>query len=90
MYLETKFNNVFRELAITYIYGSTEKGKTRYVMDKYGYTNVYRVTTYDHTAFGSYNGQDIIAFEGVSQFIQNRGYAEILRGLSAYVAVKVQ
>lgn len=36
VYLETKFNDVFRELEITYICGSTEKGKTRYVMDKYG------------------------------------------------------
>lgn len=50
-------------MEITYIYGSTEKGKTRFVVDKYGYTNVYRVTTYYHTAFGTYNGQVVIAFD---------------------------
>lgn len=32
-------------------------------MDKYGYTNVYRATTYDLTSFDSYDGQDVIAFE---------------------------
>lgn len=81
VYLETKFNNVFRELEITYICGSTEKGKTRYVMDKYGYTNVYRVTTYDHTAFDSYNGQDVIAFE---EFRSSFKIEDMLKYLEGY------
>lgn len=57
-----KFHNKFRELEVTYIYGLTGKGKTRYVMDKYGYENVYRVTDYSHP-FDSYNGQDVIIFD---------------------------
>lgn len=81
VYLETKFNNVFRELEITYICGSTERGKTRYVMDKYGYTNVYRVTTYDHTAFDSYNGQDVIAFE---EFRSSFKIEDMLKYLEGY------
>ena len=36
----------FRHLEVIYIYGSTGVGKTRYVMEKYGYENVYQVTTY--------------------------------------------
>jgi hypothetical protein len=60
---EYKFDDTFRHLDITYIYGTTEKGKTRYVMEKYGYKNVYRVTKYDHTAFDRYNGQDVVIFE---------------------------
>ena len=60
---EGKFNNIFRKLEVTYIFGRTEKGKTRYIMDKYGYTNVYRVTKYDHTAFDTYKGQDVVVFE---------------------------
>ena len=60
---EYRFDDTFRKLEITYIYGTTEKGKTRYVMERYGYKNVYRVTQSDHTAFDGYNGQDIIIFE---------------------------
>jgi len=60
---EYKFDDTFRKLEITYIYGTTEKGKTRYVMERYGYKNVYRVTKYDHTAFDRYNGQDVVIFE---------------------------
>lgn len=60
---EYRFDNTFRKLDITYIYGTTAKGKTRYVMEKYGYKNVYRVTKYDHTAFDQYKGQDVVVFE---------------------------
>ena len=81
IYLETKFNNVFRELEITYIYGETETGKTRYVMEKYGYTNVYRVTTYDHTAFDHYNGQDVIVFE---EFRSSFKIEDMLKYLEGY------
>lgn len=81
LYLETKFSDVFRQLEITYICGSTEKGKTRYVMEKYGYTNVYRVTTYDHTAFDSYNGQDVIAFE---EFRSSFKIEDMLKYLEGY------
>jgi hypothetical protein len=31
---ENKYNNVFRKLEVTYIYGRTDKGKTRYIMEK--------------------------------------------------------
>ena len=60
---EHKYADIFRKLEVTYIYGTTDKGKTRYVMEKYGYTNVYRITKHDHTAFDGYKGQDVIIFE---------------------------
>jgi len=60
---EYKFDNTFRILDVAYIYGQTEKGKTKFVMEKYGYRNVYRVTKYDHTAFDGYRGQDVVVFE---------------------------
>ena len=73
-YFPKPFNQLLNEIglwkksnqtrnSITYIYGTTEKGKTRYVMEKYGYKNVYRVTKSDHTAFDRYKGQDVIIFE---------------------------
>lgn len=60
--LEEKFKDCFRELDVTYIWGMTGSGKTRGVMDTYGYSNVYRVTDYYHP-FDAYKGQDIILFE---------------------------
>ena len=78
---ENDFNKIFRHLDVTYIYGSTEKGKTRHVMEKYGYTNVYRVTVYDHTAFDNYNGEDVIAFE---EFRSSFKIEDMLKYLEGY------
>lgn len=60
--LEEKYRNVWRKLEVTYIWGETGSGKTRSVMDTYGYANVYRVTDYAHP-FDSYKGQDVILFD---------------------------
>ncbi len=61
-YRMEKYKNTWRELDVTYIWGPTEVGKTRFVMDKFGYENVFRVTNYFHP-FDSYKGQDIVLFE---------------------------
>lgn len=53
----------------------------RYVMDNYGYANVYRFTTYDYTAFDSYNGQDVIAFE---EFRSSFKIEDMLKDLEGY------
>lgn len=54
--------NSYRKLKVIYLWGSTGTGKTRQVMEKYGYANVYRVTDYDHP-FDGYQGQDVVLFE---------------------------
>lgn len=77
---ENKFDNTFRKLEVTYIFGQTEKGKTRYVMDKYGYQNVYRVTRYDNTAFDNYKGQDVIIFEEFRSSFQIQDMLNYLDG----------
>lgn len=59
---EEQFKSEFRMIRTTYIYGKTGVGKTRYVMDKFGYENVYRVTDYAHP-FDNYNYQDVILFD---------------------------
>lgn len=59
---EEEFKEKFRKLTVTYIWGRTGIGKTRYVMEKYGYTNVYRVTDYAHP-FDGYRGEDVIVFD---------------------------
>ena len=60
--LEAKYRNEWRKLSVTYIWGDTGAGKTRSIMDLYGYANVYRVTDYAHP-FDNYKGQDVILFE---------------------------
>jgi hypothetical protein len=60
--LEDKYKNEFRKLDVTYVWGKTDVGKTRSVMEKYGYPNVYRVTNYVHP-FDAYKGQDVILFD---------------------------
>ena len=57
-----KSKNEWRDVVTTYIWGPTGTGKTSYVMNMYGYSNVYRVTDYGHP-FDGYNGEDIILFD---------------------------
>lgn len=60
--LEAKYKDSWRDIKVEYIWGMTGTGKTRSVMDTYGYSNVYRITDYDHP-FDSYKGQDVVVFE---------------------------
>ena len=57
-----EYKNKFRELETIFIYGETEAGKTRYVMEKYGYENVYSVTDYIRP-FDDYNGEYVMLFD---------------------------
>jgi hypothetical protein len=83
---DTKFSKIFRILEVTYIYGQTGKNKTRSVMDKYGYENVYRVTKYDHTAFDTYRGQDVVMFEEFRSSFKIEEMLNYLDGLSVATA----
>lgn len=56
------YRETFRQLEVTYIWGPTGTGKTRGVMEQYGYEKVCRVTDYDH-AFEGYRGEDVIVFD---------------------------
>lgn len=78
-----KFKNTFRQLTTTYIWGSTGGGKTRYVMEKYGYENVYRVTNYKHP-FDDYRGQDVVLFD---EFRSSLPLADMLKYLDGYPVV---
>ena len=78
---EERFDNIFRHLTVSYIFGKTETGKTRHVMEKYGYRNVFRVTKYDRTAFDGYVGQDVIVFE---EFRSSFKIEEMLNYLDGY------
>lgn len=77
---ENTYKDTWRDLNTVYIYGDTGAGKTRYVMDKYGYSNVYRVTDYAHP-FDSYKGQDVVLFE---EFRSSLPISDMLKYLDGY------
>ena len=77
---EEKFKKLWRWVETTYIWGTTGAGKTRSVMDEYGYSNVYRVTDYEHP-FDSYKGQDVLVFE---EFRSSLRIDDMLKYLDGY------
>ena len=78
--LEEKYRKQFRELAVTYIWGRTGVGKTRGVMERYGYENVYRVTNYNHP-FDGYSGEPVILFD---EFRSSLPITDMLKYLDGY------
>lgn len=62
MYRAELYQDSWREIEVSYLFGDTGTGKTRGIMDMYGYPFVYRITNYQHP-FDGYNGQDVIIFE---------------------------
>ena len=62
IFRDSQYKKTWRDLTVSYIFGATGTGKTRSVMEKYGYENCYRVTDYKHP-FDTYDGQDVIIFE---------------------------
>lgn len=81
MILEEKQKEVFRKLNVTYIYGQAGTGKTRYVMEKYGYDKVYRVTSYDSRAFDGYKNEKVILFD---EFRSSFKISDMLNYLDGY------
>lgn len=75
-----EFKNKFRQLEVTYIYGDTATGKTRGVMEQYGYENVYRITGYDHGCFDQYSGQDVLLMEEFSSGFKIQNMLNYLDG----------
>ena len=77
---EDMYKSIWRDLYVEYIYGKTGAGKTRSIMEQYGYENVYRVTDYMHP-FDSYKGQSVVIFE---EFRSSLRIEDILKYLDGY------
>lgn len=61
--IQKEIANRWRSVEVTYIYGDTGAGKTKYVTDLCGgYDGYYRVTDYEHP-FDDYDGQETIVFD---------------------------
>ena len=70
----------WRDIKTTYVSGSTGVGKTRSIMDAYGYSNVYRILNYKNP-FDQYQGEPVIVFE---EFRSNLKIEEMLNYLDGY------
>lgn len=76
---EQQYRDTFRLLDVTYIWGKTGTGKTRSVMEKYGYSGVYRVSDYAHP-FDSYLGEDVLLLDEYSSNFKIRDLLNYLDG----------
>lgn len=72
--------NTFRKLDNTYLWGAPGVGKTRSVLEKYVYENVYRVTNYTHP-FDGYKGEDVLLLD---EFYENIPINELLCIIDGY------
>lgn len=77
---QEEFKNKFREVRTEYWYGQTGRGKTRTVMETFGYENVYRVTDYQHP-FDNYKGQEVMVFD---EFRSSMKIQDMLNYLDGY------
>ena len=75
-----EYKDIFRNLHNIYLSGTTGSGKTRTIMETYGYSNVYRVTDYKNP-FDSYNYQPVILFD---EFRSDISCKDMLKYLDGY------
>lgn len=80
MFRDADFASRWRDLEVTYIFGKSGSGKTRSVMEQFGYTACYRVTDYKHP-FDTYDGQDVLIFE---EFRSGLKHGDMLNYLDGY------
>lgn len=71
----------WRDVTTISVDGSTGVGKTRSIMEAYGYSNCYRVTDYKHGMFDAYNGEDVLIFE---EFRNSLKVEQMLNFLDGY------
>jgi len=75
-----EYRERWRDLETAYIWGPTGTGKTRFVMDGQGYSNVYAVNNYKHP-FDGYAGELVMLFD---EFNSNFRIQDILTYLDGF------
>lgn len=74
-----EYRDKWRDLEVACIWGATGAGKTRSVMDGYGYSNVYAVNNYKHP-FDGYFGEWVMLFDEFSSEIRIQDMNNYLDG----------
>lgn len=78
--LNDKYSKEDRVLNVTYIFGDTGSGKTRFVMNSYNYEDICKVSNYEHP-FDSYNGQKVLLLD---EFRSGFPISDLLQYLDRY------
>ncbi len=78
--LNDKYSKEDRNITVTYIFGDTGSGKTRFVMNSYDYIDIYKVSNYEHP-FDSYNGQKVLLLD---EFRSGFPISDLLQYLDRY------
>lgn len=81
LFRDKPFATKWRDLDVTYIYGYPGTGKTRSVVDQYGYDKLYIVSNYAQHPFDDYDGEDVIVFD---EYREGFGISEMLRYLDGH------
>lgn len=71
-----KYKDLRLPKEVVYIYGPSRCGKTRFVMDTFGYNNVYRVSNYKNP-FDKYSGQDVLLLDEFNSKIDFEMFLEL-------------
>lgn len=74
-----QYRDKWRDLETVYIFGATGAGKTRSVMDGYGYSNVFAVNNYKHP-FDGYFGENVLLFDEFASGIRIQDMNNYLDG----------
>ncbi len=77
---EEKYCELFRDVNVVYLVDTPGVGKTRYIMEKYGFKDVFRVSNYKNP-FDTYKGEDVIVFE---EFRSSLPIEQMLNYLDGY------
>lgn len=78
--IQDRYKDSLRDVEVYYVWGDTGTGKTRTIMETYGFSSVYRVTDYLHP-WDSYHEQDVVVFE---EFRSGFTIREMLNYLDIY------
>jgi hypothetical protein len=76
---QEEYRNKWRDIEVIYIWGQTGTGKTRFVMDGFGYSNVYAVNNYKHP-FDLYSSENVILFDEFNSGIKIQDMNNYLDG----------
>ncbi len=81
--LRHKYSKEYRKLKVYYICDKSRTGKTRFVMDRYGYENVCKISDYDSISrtFDNYDSQGVLLFD---EFRDSISLSNMLNYLDGY------
>ena len=77
---QAQYEDIWRDVKVFYVYGPPGLGKTRMIMDGFGYKNVFRVTDVLHP-WDTYQGEDVVVFE---EFASNFKIQDMNNYLDSY------